>query len=1059
MRKNMTARTSLARAKHNPLFPGVFLFFLFLFASLSLLAQNVRITGRVVDEGGKGLAGVSVVDEETRNGTATDEAGNYALAVRSTSTRLTFTYVGYTRQTIAINGNTTLNITLRPGNNSGLDEVVVIGYGTARRRDLAGAINTVTSKDFGNNSATSAGQLLQGKAAGVQVVNNSGLPGSGTNIIIRGVGSLTTVSPLYVVDGIQSDAGIFNALNPQDIESITLLKDAASTAIYGANGANGVVLVTTKKGRPGGLRISFNSQYGTAWRPKKLDVLNAAQYLDLAKDFSASTGSVLPDKFNSPDIAVTRTDWQDAIFRNAPVSNNTLSLSGGSENVLYTLSAGYIDQKAIVQNYRYTATNVRFSLDERLGIFHFGQSVNARFTRSTGNAANIQDALYMQPYFAIYDPTRLGGFTAATNVKDLSDAGNPLVNIYNRNTVNKSFVLNPQVFGEVNLLKSLRFRSQLSLNYGGSSFSEYQKPFINGNDLLTGRSSSLAHGAYNGYLIENYGTWNGSFANGKHKLELTAGNSYIDKGRNSYMAAKGTGIANDAVQSISVALSNTVTSANEGYGNTNVLISYFGRLQYGFADKYILNASLRRDGSSNFSPSNRFGNFPGIGLAWNASNEAFLKNSRTISDLKVRANWGRVGNSNIGAFRTTTNTYSGSPTGNVVYSFGAAEGFFAGTTINAIPNAAIKWEETTQTDAGFDLGLLRNTIQFTFDWYKRSNKDLLLDVPIPNSTGAGGVSGGPTLPANAATAENTGVEAALTYRHPSRSGLNYSITVNGSYNKNTVISLGSQFTAPLRSGAYNQNAAITYTSATYTIGSFYGRRVDHVAIDQNDVQAYNKKAQHASGGTVSEYQSNLKPGDFIFKDLNGNGYIDDGDVEVLGNGQPKFVYGASGNFSFKDFDFNFSAAGYAGHKLYHEQYFTFYGTSSLHNVGADYVNRWRKPGDIAKYPRAGQNQSANLQPSDFYVEDGGFMRVRLLTLGYTVPKSVLSSFSGRIFSSIRVYVTGENLITITKYKGFDPEISSPNAGTSGLDFILTRGIDRGQLPVPKSVLFGIQLGL
>lgn len=1029
------------------------LLFLLLFYCAAASAQDVKVSGKITDEEGKPLPGTSISEEGKAKGVFADENGYYTLTVANKS-RLIFSFIGYTTQRIAVGDMSILNVTLKLSTDANLNEVVVIGYGTARRRDVTGAINTITTKDFGNNSATTPSQLLQGKSPGVQILNTSGIPGSGANIIIRGVGSFTNVSPLYVIDGIQSDAGLFNAINPQDIESITILKDAASTAIYGAAAANGVVLITTKRAKTGPPRVSISSQWGFAKRSKKLDVLNAVQYAELAKDYAAAQGSTLPAKFNSPDILVTRTDWQDAIFRTAALSNNAVSISGGSENVLYNFSAGYINQEAIVQNYRYKAINLRFSIEEKLGIFRFGQSLNTQFTNNTGSAADVTAALYMPPYFEIYDSTREGGFTAATNVKDLSNAGNPLVKVHNLNISNRNYILYPQFFGEVNILKSLKVRSQIALSIGGNNTSEYQKPYIDGNDLATGRSATEAQSTYNWYLLENYATWNQTFG-GKHTVEVTVGNTYKDRGRSSLLKSQGTGIANDYVQNISVALSNTVTGASVGYGNNNVGISYFGRLVYNFNDRYILSASIRRDGSSVFGPANKFGNFPGVGLAWNVSNEEFMKTIPQVNDLKVRVSWGKTGNNNIAAYQTTPLTYSGSPTGNLVYSFGNAEGFFSGTTVSNIPNPNLKWEETVQTNAGFDLALFNNSLNINFDWYTRKNNDLLVNVPIPNSTGAGSVSGSPTLASNAASAKNTGFELAVAYRKISSGGFGYSIGVNGGYNKNEVISLGNEFSAPIRDGAFNQNSAATYTAKGFPIGSFYGRLVDHVAIDQADINKYNDIARKITNDPAAIYQANLKPGDFIFKDIDGNGIVDDRDVTVLGNPIPKFVYGFTINLNYRNFDFNLAASGVAGLKLYKEQNYVLLGTSALHNVSTDMLSRWRKAGDVAKYPAAGQNQTANLVPSDFYIEDGAYTRLRMLTLGYTFPRTFLSNASKGVLHNVRVYVSAENLLTLTDYSGYDPEISTP----TGSNFIFARGIDRGQLPQPKTFLLGVQIGL
>lgn len=1028
---------------------AVALLCLCLLGGMMAMAQ-VKVTGRVTDESGKPLVAASIQESGTGNGVYSDEQGNYAITVKSNAS-LNVSYVGFLTQIVPVGDNSRIDITLKV--NQDLSEVVVIGYGTARKKDVTGAINTISSKDFGNNSATTPSQLLAGKATGVQVVNASGTPGSGANIVIRGVGSFTSVSPLYVIDGIQGDAGLFNAINPQDIESITILKDAASTAIYGAAAANGVVLITTKRGKSGAPRVTFSSQWGFAKRGKKLDVLNAAQYHELAKDYAAAQSATLPAKFNSPDIDVTRTDWQDAIFRTGMLSNNAVSVNGGTDHILYNFSAGYINQESVVQNYRYRAANFRIGLEERLGIFRFGQSLSAQFLKNTGNSADLTAALYMPPYFNIYDPSRQGGFTAATNVLDLSNAGNPLAPIMTKESVNRNYLLYPQFFGEIRPFKSLRVRSQIALSYGGNNTSDYQLPFIDGNDLATGRSATESHSSFNWYLLENYATWNQGF--GKHNVEVTVGNSYKDRGRSSFLRAQGTGIANDLVRNISVALSNTVTGANAGYGNNNVGISYFGRLVYNYNDKYVLTASIRRDGSSVFGPANKFGNFPGVGLAWNASNEEFLKQAAFISDLKVRVSWGKTGNNNIGAFQTSPLTYSGSPTGNLVYSFGPGEGWFSGTTINAISNPNLKWEETVQTNAGFDLSMFNNKFGVTFDWYRRKNNDLLVNVPIPNSTGAGPVTGSPTLASNAASAQNTGVELALSYKNETAGGFSYSIGVNGGYNKNIVNSLGNEFAAPIRDGAFNQNSAATYTAKGSPIGSFYGRLVDHVAIDQADIDRYNDNARKATGNPTAVYQADAKPGDFLFRDINGNGFIDDGDMTILGNPIPKFVYGGTVSLGYKNFDFNTAIAGVSGVTLYKEQNYVLMGTSALHNVSTEMLQRWRQPGDVAKYPRAGQNQTANLQPSDFYTEKGDYMRVRMITLGYTFPRSFLNSFSKGVVSSLRLYVSGENLVTLTKYSGYDPEISAP----SGSNFIFARGIDRGQLGQPKTVLFGLQVGL
>lgn len=1016
-------------------------------------AQTKKISGTVLSsEDGTALQGVSINVKGTNVGTSTDAKGKFSLNASSGQT-LVISSVGFEEKQVVVGDDDHFNIQLNPTADN-MKTVMVIGYGTARKKQVVGSSTVVSAKDAGANTITNPAQLLIGKAAGVQVVNSSGVPGSSSQIIIRGTGSFTSVDPLYVIDGIQTGAGTFSALSPQDIESITVLKDASSTAIYGAAAANGVVIVTTKRLKSGVPRISVTSQIGTSQAWKKLDLLNAQQYVDLMKDYAASKGVAVPAKLNSPDVLVDRNNWQDMIFRNALSSENAVNLAGGSEKVLYNLSLGYITQQAIVKDYNYKRLNTRFSLDENFGRFHFGQNVTLRYSKNSGQVLNLFfDGVTTYPtYQPIYDSTVMGGYSIVSNLNDLASARNPMqaLNIMNRK--GDDYILYPQVFGEVRLIKGLTFRSQAAGTYASASSNSFTKAYTASNFINKIRSTSLSLASSFYYTLENYFSYNGMF--GDHNVSATAGTSYIDEGYSRSIFETGTNIANDNVQNTNVALNKSVTSS-EGYGTlVGRTISYYGRLIYSFKDKYTVSASMRRDGSSNFGPNNRYGNFPGLGLAWNFSEESFVKNSLPfISQGKLRIGWGRTGNNRFGLGKTDAYTWSGTPAGSLVYSFGPSEGYVSGTTVATIPNPNLRWEETEQTDAGIDLGFLDNRITLTVDVYNRKSSGLLVNVPLPGSTGIMGVArlGNPSIITNAADAENKGFELALGYHSVPKKGVSYNVNANFSYNKNTTLSLGNGSQVPIRDGGLAQSGSITYTAQGSPIGAFYGYRVDHVSRDQAEIDALNNAAAAKTGIAGIKYQNGLLPGDFIFKDLNGDGIVDSKDQQILGSAIPKYMYGFNSGVNYKNFDFNLVVSGLAGVNVVNA---TKYYTESViesHNTTTALLNRWRNPGDVAALPRAGQNIS-NLRPSDWYVENGAYMRLRNLTVGYTVSSQAVKNLTHNTVSSFRVYLAAQNLFTITDYSGYDPEMQ----GGDGDSYIFRRGIDNGQLPQPRTLIAGVQ---
>ena len=662
--------------------------------------------------------------------------------------------------------------------------------------------------------------------------------------------------------------------------------------------------------------------------------------------------------------------------------------------------------------------------------------------------ANLLDAITYAPYKPLHDKNIPGGYSIESNVEDFSNAINPLQAVNLEHPVNTDYIFFPQTFAEVDLIKGLRFRSQFSAQIGGSKSTNYKYPYTLSNYLTSPRQATLGYGSYSYYTVENYFSYDRTFGN--HTVSATAGNSYIDPGVSSGLTAVGSNLPNDNIQNISVAPTQTVTGINYGYAHPS-LISYFGRLSYTYNSKYILTGSFRRDGASNFGKNNRFGNFPGVGLAWLISDEDFMKEASFISNAKLRAGWGRTGNNSIPTTGiTSVLTFSGSPAGNSVYSFGSSEAFTNGTTINTLANPTIKWESTDQTDIGLDLSFLQNKLYVTLDWYNRKSSGLLVQVPVPGSTGASNSGGQPAIFANAASVVNKGIEFTVGYRG-NADKLSYNVNANFSYNKNKVLSLGDQFAAPIKDGTVN-GSTITYTTPGSPVGAFYGYRLDHVAKDQAEITALNSKAPP---GKV--YQDGLLPGDFIFKDLNGDGVVNSTDQEIIGSPIPKFIYGFNAGANYGNFDLNIVVSGIAGVDVINGVKSTTSIVGTGHNATTAILDRWRKPGDIAKLPRAGQNVSAsgNMRASDWSLESGAYTRLRNITIGYSLPQNTVGRIAGtNTFTSIRIYVAAQNLFTITKYTGYDPELSTQ----SGTSYIFTRGIDDGALPQPRTFMAGIQLG-
>jgi TonB-linked SusC/RagA family outer membrane protein len=1009
--------------------------------------QGITVRGVVKDAStGEAMPGVNIVVKGTSMGATTDAEGRYSFAALDRNATLVFSFIGYIALEIPLNGRTTIDVAL-VSEVLGLNEVVVIGYGTAKKRNVAAATSAIKSNEIVGLSTTNLGQAIQGKISGVQVTNNSGDPGSGSRIVIRGMGSFSNTDPLYVIDGIQG--GDINEIAPEFIESITILKDASTTAIYGSAGANGVVLVTTKSGTRGNLKVEYDGSVGFANVVKRLHMLNASDYVDLVTDIQHSNGLEITAKLTTPDVRVDRTDWQKVTFQRAFTTEHNIRLSGGTENVTYSFSAGYQNQGSTVIDRTFQRITIGSKMAESLfkKRVSLNQNLWIKNDINKGVLASLNEALRMAPYSPIYDPTNLGGYARMDKVTDLQDANNPFNSIGNTDYDDRGLDMALDLGGEIQLIKGLSFKSQGRLSASNSHNMTFNYPCNGGNFNRATADMNEYYGFGYDFMLENYFSFDHTF--GAHNITATLGNTYAPAGIWKSLSAAGSDYTSTAIQNLALANSTSITGSSVNSGKSR--LSYFGRIGYTYNEKYVLNATLRRDASSVFGANNRWGTFYGVGLAWIVTKEDFLSNFSSISNLKLRTSYGKTGNDNIPAFLTSSTVWKGTGN-NIVYSFGDDLTFSYGSTVNSIANPNLKWEETRQFDAGFDLGLLRDRIAFTMDYYNRANKDLLIQTQLPLTTGLGNPGQVGTQWINAASMKNSGIEVSLTY-NSKNSEFRWDLSLNTTYSTNKVTALGTVGDLPISSGEFMTGVGnATRTDIGHPLGSYYGYKYDHVVVNQADLTALNAAASAATSGKVTEYQAAARPGDRVWKDVDGNGYIDPNDRTYIGNPSPKWQYGAVFNAFFKNFDFQLLLQGIAGVDAVDGSLYWWEGMSKPFNQTTAVLSRWKKDGDITDIPRAGQNPGANLNFSTWYVENGSYLRVKNLSIGYTLPQTLFNS----TFNKFRVYASVQNALTLTKYTGFDPEISSqyPNDNNN---YIFQRGIDMAQRPNPRIVRFGIQL--
>ena len=1045
--------------------------------AIAAFAQNQTFTGTIVDPNGEPVIGATIVQKGTSNTTVTDLDGRFSINAPA-GAELEITYVGYGKQTVLASQNMSIVLT---EDAELLNEVVVIGYGVQKKSVVTASIAKVSAEDLAGKTRLRAEDALKGMAAGVNVTSSSGQPGSQSMIRVRGIGTINNSNPLYIIDGMPTDQYGMESVNPNDIESIEVLKDAASGAIYGARAANGVILVTTKKGRMGKASVNYDFSYGwqSAWR--KRDVTGASDYAILQNERRMQNGlsPLYQDPYNLVDangdkIVGFGTNWQDLLFNdNAPIMQHDVSVSGATEKVNYYLSLGYFTQDGIVggnygqSNYdRLTirANNMFNILDatkERnfLNKVDLGANLSYMRVHSTGIEANstwgspLGSALYLAPTlpvtlrgtvaqdmidrYSAYDlftdengnPYTIPGF-----IGSYQEQNNPIAMMHGNPNKNWSHKFMPKFSVDLQLWDALKYHFTYSaeLSFWGYNGAILQQYYLSGNNNSDHTEASAFKGNNSTWQIENTVTYDKTF--GKHTIGVVLGQSALkfkgdelggshwnlvnpDKPSINYTTGGDLELSTDADGKVTGATS--LVGVWGGPYTEHRLASLFARLSYNYDERYMFQATVRRDGSSRFGSNHKYGIFPSFSLGWNIVNEKFMEDQRDwLNNLKLRFSWGKNGNDNIGDFAYTTLTAMG---GSSNYYFGRTAAMVYGSKANRLANEDLKWEESEQTNVGLDLGLWNNKLTFSVDYFIKKTNGMIIEMPIPSYVGE-------ARPlANVGDMENSGVEFELGYRW-NVSDVHFALKGNASYLKNKLKNLGND-TGFLNYGISQFSDGGTRAENGQPFPFFYGYKTDGILQTRAEAEAYNNM-----------YGTSSNPGDFRFVDTNGDNKINSDDRTNIGNGVPDWTFGLNFNVDWKGFDFDVFFQGVKGADVFDA---TYRQDIASGNYPTWVLQRWTGEGTSNTVPTLGD--SKNWVCSDMYIQDGSYLRLKYITLGYTISPYLTNKIG---ISRLRIFARGENLFTWTKYWGFDPEIGS---GATSL------GVDYGVYPQARTYTVGFNV--
>lgn len=1046
----------------NPIHYVILLGCMFYLSITSLYAQELAVSGNVKDATGEFVIGASVLVKGTTNGTITDIDGNFTLTGLSAGSVIEVSYIGYVTQSLTVQDATPLQIVLKEDTET-LDEVVVVGYGVQKKSVVTASIAKVSSDDLASTAPTRMDNALKGLAAGVTVTSSSGQPGAAAQIRVRGIGTINNSDPLYIVDGMPIEGGL-DYLNPNDIASIEVLKDAASGAVYGARAANGVILVTTKTGKIGATKVSYDFSYGwqNAW--KKRDVLNASQYAMMINEGYTNAG--MDPKYSNPNAYGTGTDWQDLVFNdNAPMMNHQLSVSGANEKVSYLFSAGYYTQDGIVggnynrSNYeRLTLrSNTQYTLfDEKenrnwLNSLKFTSNLSYARVESTSIDANstwgspLGSALALSPiltpydegdaaqeqldkyantegYVPMYDPHN--GKLFSIPGSEYGEMTNPLANLSLPGTVGWSHKFVANFSAELQIWDNLKFKTSYGADLSFWGDDGYTPEYYLRNGGFSTHSTAFSS-KYDGLVwqLENVLMYDKTID--KHGFSVILGQS-AKKTTGSYLWGSRNNINNYDRPYIDASNGLAENGDRDAAGaptETSTLASLFARASYNYDERYMLQVTVRRDGSSRFGANNHYAVFPSFSLGWNLTNEKFMQRRPDwLTTTKVRLSWGKNGNENIGNFRYTVLTSAGN---NAI--FGASESVINGVKASGLANPDLRWEESEQLDLGLDFGFFNNALTFTADYYKKTTNGMLMTMNIPSYVGESKPIG------NVGKMENSGLEMEIAYKF-NVADWNFRVAGNATYLKNKLIEYGND-SGWANLDAFQGAGTISRAQNGKPFPYFYGYKTAGIFQNYDEINAYT----NAEGGLI---QPNAVPGDVRFVDVDGNGVITEDDRTDIGKGMPDWTFGFNFNASWKNFDFSMMWQGTAGNDIFDATRRT---DISASNLPSWMLERWTGEGTSNRIPHFALGDNVNWQSSDLYVYNGSYLRLKNIQLGYTLPQSITSK---AFISSLRVYVAAENLLTFTQYHGFDPEISS--GGTS-------LGIDYGVYPQARVFTVGLNL--
>ncbi len=1002
-------------------------------------AQQKTVSGVVSSAADKQPLPGATLKVMRKNLTAvTDASGRFQLVGVSSSDTIICSFVGYRETVEAIGYRTSLDIILEHTAAS-LNQVVVIGYGTTTKKDLTGAVASVKAEELQKVPSNSFTSALQGKVPGVFISQTSGAPGSAASVRIRGVGTTGSNEPLYVVDGFPIGGGAMSTsgssdrvdglsvINPNDIASIEVLKDAAAAAIYGARAANGVILITTKRGKSGQAKVELNAYAGVQQLWRNPEFLNAQEFATLTNELYKNSNMTPNPQWANPAALGEGTNWIDEVFRAAPIQNYDLSISGGTQKMKTSLSLGYLDQVGtMIETYykRYTARlTTDLTVNDKLS---FGGSLAVTNTQNKAQQNSVMNYGIFNLAQEMYPTLGVNDVVGGSSAYFTTQADNPVLRAKSMDNRLNDLRLYGNVFGEYEIIRGLKFRSQVGIDANNSTNKSWnpavQRGFYVNPQAVLGVTKSEGLN----WLIQNTLSYDKTY--GPHRVSAVVGQT-AQKNNFNWISATGRNFSNEQLRVINA--STLSLSRAGGTDGEYSLASYLGRINYSFDRKYLLSASFRRDGSSNFGPNNKWGNFPSVSVGWNISEEPFMKRFDFVDQLKLRGSWGQLGNDAIGAFGYLSTIRSGTSSDN--YVFGANQDIVTGSTISRPGNPDLKWETSEQSNFGVDASFLRDRLYLTADYYVKNTIGMLISLPVSMEAGfqsAPAVNGGKI--------QNSGFELLLGYR-ADVGDLHFDISGNIATLKNEVKSLGvgKPITGPT---IQFTSMSASYTEVGQPVGYYRGYIVDGIYQTNAEVN--------------KALQPNAVAGDFKYRDINKDNQLSDLDKVKLGKPWPDFTYGINLNASFKGFDLNVLLQGVEGNQIFHSNKFStypikYFGGTGVVNAAKEMLNRWtpEKGGNTIpalKYVDANGNY-ANL--SSFYIEDGSYMRVRNVVLGYTIPSTIIRKTG--VLQNVRLYVSAKNLFTFTKYSGFDPELGSTDP--------IRAGIDDGIYPQPRTFLTGVNI--